>query len=80
MKMCNQVWQSLAKQVCWSIVKGPLVAGLAYLKDALWEAHDLETWPDPARQSWPVDVRDTDFYWRFAERFSLNVSSIARTC
>ena len=74
MKMCNQVWQSLAKQVFqhdkhWSIVKGPLAAGLAYLKDALWEAHDLETWVDPTGQSWPVDVRDPDFYWRFAERF-----------
>ena len=47
----------------------PLAAGLAYLKDALWEAHDLETCIDLTGQSWPVDVRDPDFYWRFAERF-----------
>ena len=67
LKMCNQVWQSLAKELCskpnhWGLVKGPLAVCIAYLKDNQWQAPNMHMWTAP-------DFTDPDLPWEFTEQF-----------
>ena len=74
LKIYNQVWQALAKELYnkpnhWSLVKGPLAACIAYLKDNKWKAPDMHKWTAPDGSQWELDFKDPDLAWEFTEQF-----------
>ena len=74
LKMYNQVWQALGKELYskpnhWSLVKGPLAACIAYLKEHKWQAPDMHKWIAPDGSQWELDFKDPDLAWEFTEQF-----------